>query len=134
VTAHLLIIHFPVSLILIGAVYDLLGVGTGERAYRERAGIFLLAGAVASFLAFVTGEGAKFVAIASAGVSIQQIEVHQQWGSVGVWALLGAALLRTLWRKRQSGAHGWLNLAVIVAAAVLVVAITVSGLRVRHGV
>jgi uncharacterized membrane protein len=133
VTAHLYIIHFPVSLILVAAALDLIGVAMNDRALRDWAGRFLLVGSIAAFLSFLTGEGAKLAAIGDAGVRFDQLELHQQWGSVGVWALLGAALLRSLWKNRVSGAYGWLNLLVLVIAAVLAAAITVSGMRVRHG-
>lgn len=130
--AHLIVIHFPISLVFVAATLDLLGVALENRSLRDWCWRFLLAGAFAVLLAFVTGEGAKLDALSSGEIDFQQLEVHQQWGSVGIWAVIGAALLRTLWRNRTTGAHGWLNLAVILLTAALLVAITVSGTMVRH--
>jgi len=133
VTPHLFIIHFPAALIVLAAFVDLGGLALEDRPLRIRAGQLLLLGASAAFLAFVTGEGAKLAALGSASVNLAALENHQQWGSVGTWGLIGAAFLRTLWRDRLVGAHRWLNLALALAAAALVVAMTLSGTRIRHG-
>jgi uncharacterized membrane protein len=133
VTPHLFIIHFPIAFIVLGAFLDLTGVALDDRALRIRGGQLLLLGAAASFLAFATGEGAKLMVLSVATISLPALENHQQWGSVGTWGLVGAALLRTLWRNRLAGLHGWLNLAIISAAAVLVIFMTISGTMIRHG-
>jgi uncharacterized membrane protein len=131
-TAHLFIVHFPISLVVLAAVLDLLGVGMGDRRLRHAAWILLLVGAVAGFLAFATGEGAKLVALASMNVRMDHLETHQQWGSVGIWGLIGGALVRTLWRNRLTGAHGMLNLGLVFVLAGMVVMMTVSGTMIRH--
>jgi uncharacterized membrane protein len=130
--AHLFVIHFPISLVFIAATLDLAGVALDDRSLRDWCWRFLLAGAFAVFLAFVTGEGAKLDALSSGEIDFLQLELHQQWGSVGTWAVVGAALLRTLWRNRLSGSFGWLNLSIVLLTAGLLVAITVSGTLVRH--
>jgi uncharacterized membrane protein len=131
--AHLFIIHFPVSLAVVAATLDLVGVSLNDNSLRDWAWRFLLVAAIAVFLAFATGEGARLAALGAGGVSIPRVDLHQQWGSVGIWAVIGAALMRTLWRNRLTGAFGWLNLLLLLAATGLLVAITVSGTLVRHG-
>lgn len=132
-TPHLFIIHFPVSLVLVAAVLEAAGAGLRDRVLRDWAWRMLLAGALAAFLAFVTGEGAMLAALSTPGIDLVRMEAHSQWGSVGTWGLLGAALLRSLWRHRLEGAFGIVNLALPWAASALVVAITLSGTAVRHG-
>lgn len=132
--AHLFIIHFPVALIVLGAAAELAGVGLGDRALRVRAGQLLIIGGIAAFLAFVTGEGAKLAAINSGELDLLRLTAHEQWASVGAWALLGAAVARAMWRHTFEGAMGWVNLAIAMTAAALVVAITLSGTVVRHGI
>jgi uncharacterized membrane protein len=131
--AHLFVVHFPVSLIVVATALDLLGVGMNDRSLREWGGRFLLAAAVAVFLAFATGEGARLAAMSTGAVDLPRMEVHQQWGSVGIWAVIGGALLRTLWRNRLSGLFGWLNLLILLGATALLIAISLSGTAVRHG-
>jgi uncharacterized membrane protein len=132
VTPHLFIIHFPIALILLGALVDLGGLALDDRALRIRAGQLIMLGSAMAFLAFVTGEGAKLAVLSVPTISLTALESHQQWGSVGTWGLVGAALLRTMWRNRLTGLHSWLNLGVAAAAALLVVFITLSGTAIRH--
>jgi uncharacterized membrane protein len=132
-TPHLFIIHFPVALIVVAAGVESVGVAMADRSLREWAWRLMLIGTVATFLAFVTGEGALLAAMPRGGISPERLELHQQWGSVGTWGVLGMALLRTLWRHRPPGGFAWINLLVSVLAATLVIAISISGTLVRHG-
>ncbi len=72
-------------------------------------------------------------ALGTGEMDLVRMETHQQWGSVGAWALLLIALLRALWRRRLDGGHGWLNLGLAVLAVVVVIGATVTGTLVRHG-
>jgi uncharacterized membrane protein len=131
--AHLFVIHFPVTLVIVATALDLIGVGMNDRALRDWASRFLLVTAIAVFLAFATGEGALLAALSGGGaVDAGRIESHQEWGSVGVWVIIGSALLRTLWRNRLSGPFAWVNLGLLLGSTGLLVAITVSGMAVRH--
>lgn len=130
---HLFIVHFPVALILVGVLADLAGTALADRALRMRAGQLIIIGGVAAFLGFVTGEGAKILAISTTQVDVARIATHEQWGSVGAWALLGVALSRTMWRGRLEGGIGWVNVLIGVAGAAIVIGITLSGSLVRHG-
>ena len=132
-SSHLFIIHFPIALVLAGAVIDLFGIALGDRNVRGWGGILLMAGGIAAFLAFVTGEGAHMASVGSGEIDLIRMEIHQQWGSVGAWALLLIALLRALWRRRLEGGHGWLNLGLAAIAVIVVIATTVTGTLVRHG-
>ncbi|MQA90647.1 MAG: hypothetical protein GEU90_10490 [Gemmatimonas sp.] len=132
-TTHLFIVHFPVSLILAGVIIDLVGAAVGDSSARGWAGRLLIAGGFFAFLAFGTGEGAKFAALASQELDAQLLTRHEEWGSIGAWALLILAFLRAIWRNRFDGAHGWLNAGIGVVGAALVVVITLSGTLVRHG-
>lgn len=130
--AHLFLVHFPVSLAVVAAGLDLIGIAMNDRSLRDLAWRFLLVAAVAVFLAFATGEGAQLAALGAGGVSHERVATHAEWGSVGIWAVIGAALLRTLWRQRTSGIFGWLNLVLLLAATGLLVVITFTGTLVRH--
>ncbi|MDR0787474.1 MAG: hypothetical protein LBG44_06365 [Gemmatimonadota bacterium] len=131
--AHLFIIHFPVSLAVIAAGLDLFGIAMDDRSLRDWSWRFLLMAAIAVFLAFATGEGAELAALGSGGVPPVRVARHAELGSIGVWGVIGAALLRTLWRKRTGGLFSWLNLAAVLIATGLLIAITFTGTLVRHG-
>ena len=131
-STHLFIIHFPVSLAVVAAALDLVGIALDDRSLRDWSWRFLIAAAVAEFLAFATGEGARLNALGTGAVSIPRMATHEQWGSVGIWAVAVVALLRSLWRNRLTGMFGWLNLALVLAATGLLVAITFTGSLIRH--
>jgi uncharacterized membrane protein len=131
--SHLLIVHFPVSFIVLGAFVELAGAALRDRALRDWAWRLLLMGSLAAFLAFATGESARMAAMGAGYMGGPELETHELWGSVGIWALAVAALLRTLWRHRMEGPFAWINLLLMMGAAAVVVIITVFGTLVRHG-
>ncbi|MEX2583908.1 MAG: DUF2231 domain-containing protein, partial [Gemmatimonadota bacterium] len=120
-TTHLFLVHFPVTLILTGAIIDLIGAAVSKPETRAWGGRLLIVGGFISFLAFGTGEGAKLSAMASQELDIMLLTQHEQWGSVGAWGLVIMAFLRGIWRNRFQGMHSWLNAGLGVGAAVLVV-------------
>lgn len=130
---HLFIIHFPVALIVAGAFLELVGVALSDSSYRVWGSRFIIAGGVAAFLGFLSGEGAKLNALSSSEIGAAALESHQQWGSVGAWALLVIAILRSMWRNRFDGAMAWVNGGLALVAVALVIGITISGTMVRHG-
>jgi uncharacterized membrane protein len=130
---HLLIVHFPISFIVLGAIVDLAAAALKDQSLRDWAWRLLLLGALTAFLSFATGEGARLAALGSGLTPDSGLETHELWGSVGIWALAGAALLRTLWRHRTDGPYPWLNLLIMVGAAAIVITITIFGTLVRHG-
>jgi uncharacterized membrane protein len=132
-STHLFIVHFPVSLILAGVLIDLTGAAVSDAGTRLWAGRLLIAGGFLAFLAFSTGESAKFTAMASQELDLGLLTRHEEWGSLGAWALLIIAFLRGIWRNRFTGVHSWLNGGLGVLAAGVVIAITISGNLVRHG-
>lgn len=130
---HLFVSHFPIALITSAAVADVVGTLSGSRDLRRAAGVLLIAGAVAAFVTFVTGQGALSYLLAVARPDAEIVERHTQWGGAGVWGLCGAGALRAAWAARLEGTFGWINLLVAVAAAALVVAIGTTGTAIMHG-
>ncbi len=130
---HLFIIHFPIALLLLAVLVDLAGLALRDRSLHEWAWGLLLLGAVMAFIALGTGDGARMNAAGSGTLDAERLSVHEMWGGAGIWVIAGAALLRTLWRRREGAAFGFLNLALLACAAAVVVGITVSGTLVRHG-
>jgi uncharacterized membrane protein len=130
--AHLYIAHAPYVLIVVGLLADLAGVATANQGLRRWAGSLLIAGGIIAFFAFFTGSGATGQALTRAAARHTQIEVHAQWGSIGAWLLLAAAVLRARWRRRLTGTTGWLALGAAALSAALVIGITLSGLAIAH--
>lgn len=131
--AHLLLSHFPIALLVVGAALDLAALLMGRPALRRAAGVLLILGAVTAFAAFLTGQGALMRALGGDPPDPARVEIHTRWGGAGVWLVAGAGVLRALWRERLTGVQGWVNLAAALAAAAVVVAISLTGTAIRHG-
>ena len=130
---HLFVIHFPVALLTLAVLVDLAGMGLRDAHLREWSWRLLLLGAVMAFIALGTGDGARMNAASSGALDAERMGIHEMWGGSGIWAIAGAALLRTLWRRREGLAFSLLNLALLLVAAGVIVAITLTGTLVRHG-
>lgn len=130
---HLFIIHFPIAAAVLGAMVELIGLAVGNAALRVRGGQLLMVAGFTAFLALLTGEGAKLAAISTGEIDLVQLTLHEQWGSVGSWVLVGGAMLRGVWRNRFDGPVGWVNVAIIILAATVAIGITITGTGVRHG-
>lgn len=132
-SVHLFLSHFPVALVLAGAAADLFGAAAGRPEARRLATVLLVAGGLGALLSFFTGGSALAAVVARVPPGDPRLEAHPQWGAVGTWALVGAALLRAAWRRSLSGARGWVLLGVALASAGLVAAIAVTGHAISHG-
>lgn len=131
--AHLYLAHFPVALVTLGAAADLAGAALRDERLRRFGGVLLIAGALAAFLTFLTGQNALAMALSRVHPGNPAIETHTQWGGAGVWVVVGAGMLRALWRDRLTGVYGWVTLAAGVAAAVVVTALAFTGTAISHG-
>ncbi|HEU4562970.1 MAG TPA: DUF2231 domain-containing protein [Longimicrobium sp.] len=132
-TVHVWLAHFPVALIVVGAVADVIGVATGRQGLRKGAGALLVLGAAAALLTFLTGQGALMAAGARIGAANRYVEAHTQWGGAGVWPLAILGGLRFVWRNQFDGLRGWVLLAGAIVSAALVVGVVASGLAIAHG-
>lgn len=131
--AHLYLAHFPVALVTLGAAADVAGAALRDERLRRFGGVLLIAGALAAFLTFLTGQNALAMALSRVHPGNPAIETHTQWGGAGVWVVVGAGVLRVLWRDRLTGPYGWATLAAGVAAAVVVTALAITGTAISHG-
>jgi uncharacterized membrane protein len=130
---HLFVAHLPYALIVFGALVDLIGALRQNEAWRRFGGVLLMAGAFPALLAFFTGQAAVAHAFARPQANFAAIEAHSQWGGAGVWVLAIGGGLRAAWRRHLRGSRGWITLAIGLVSALLIVAITQSGLAIAHG-
>jgi uncharacterized membrane protein len=132
-TAHLFVSHFPVALLVTGALADLAGTAAGRPDVRRFASALLVLGAAGALLAFFTGQGAVHEVLGRISPVDPRLEVHARWGGAGVWLLAGAGVLRGLWWRRLDGARGWAALAAALASAGVVGAMAYTGAAISHG-
>lgn len=132
-TTHLFVIHFPIAAAMIGAFAEVVGVASGNAALRVRGGQLLMIAGFAALLAVLTGDGAKLAAISSGQLDPNRLALHEQWGSVGAWVLVGAATARAVWRHRLEGPMSWVNVGIALVAVAIALGVTITGTGVRHG-
>ena len=129
---HLLIVHFPIVLLTVGAGADLLGVLLRSPSLRRAAGWLVVLGAAATLFAFLTGGAALSYLLLSQPPGDPRVEAHARWATVTLWVVVVAGAARALWREHLAGTRGWANLFLAITAALFVAAATVTGTAIRH--
>lgn len=117
---HPMLVHFPIVLLLLAAVLDLIAVARGEDLaggqFAARAAVWAIGlGALGAVAAVVFGDVALDHAI-DRGFPVAPLEQHEELGMTTMWIFLGLAALRlaALWRHVPLG--GWRGKALALAS------------------
>jgi len=98
---HPMIVHFPIALLIVGFLSDLVGLFT-KREFFTQAGFYLLVlGALGVVAAYISGSQAGG-GITEEGALKQALEVHEDAATLTIWVVSTAALFRialVLWNK-----------------------------------
>lgn len=119
---HPLIIHFPIVLVLLAALVDLVQLLRPQSGMgRLAAGLYVL-GAISAIVAFFTGRAAS-LAVFTPGMAHGLVAEHRRWALVTTAALVGLAVVRLaaqLAGRGQSRADRLVFATLALAAAILV--------------
>lgn len=129
---HLLIVRFPAALLCAAAAADVAGVATRRHALRSAAGWLQMAGSAAVVLAFLTGAGAASEVLARFPAKGAVIDGHAQGAAAALWLVALAAVPRVLLRRETSRLRTWASLALCIASAAAVVAVSGAGAAISH--
>ncbi|MDA0709328.1 MAG: DUF2231 domain-containing protein [bacterium] len=127
---HPILVHFPIVLLLVGVVFDAIGI-LGNRPYFLRTGFLLFAlGALAAIPAALSGDQAADTTQHIAGVAAD-LDWHNTLGTTTALLAVFLTLLRAhlTFRRRFAGPVRALYLAGAVGAALLVAASGYTGGR-----
>jgi uncharacterized membrane protein len=124
---HPLLVHFPISLILIAAAAELVAMTTGRGDWRVVAIANLRAGAVFAIGAVIAGWR---LASAPGIEATSSLEWHRWLGSFGAVAVVGAALATAGGPSRPRSAVWAYRIALFWAAALVAVTGHLGGLLV----
>jgi uncharacterized membrane protein len=119
---HLLVLHFPIALILMTALADLLWLWRPRSLFKEAGYFCIVLGALASIPTVVTG----WILIESMNLSGEAVnlgEMHETLGLLTTMVALLAAVTRILQRNRLSGLWGYAY-ALLIAACVVLISLT----------
>ncbi len=118
---HLIINHFPIIVPIIGMVILLVGFFTKSDVVKRTAfGVFIL-GAILTFPAMYTGEGAEEIAEKLPGVTDQLIHQHEENAETFaiVSYILGLISLLGFWANyKQKYFANWVAISIIVLGTV----------------
>lgn len=119
---HPQIVHFPIALLLLSPLFEIVGRATDVQWWRRAALAMLVIGVVGAFFAVQSGEPASEKA-EHAGVAESAVEAHEDIAKVAMWIGLGALAARIgaeVLKGGAAGAVGGLALLLQIAAAVTV--------------
>jgi len=90
---HAMIVHFPIALLLVGFLFETIGLFS-KKTFFQQAGFYLLilaaAGAITAYLTGnAAGEGME------GGSMGKAIEAHEQAATITLWLTVATALLRS---------------------------------------
>jgi uncharacterized membrane protein len=124
---HPLLVHFPVGLVVIAAVAEIVAMTTGLSDWRAAALANLRAGAVSGIAAAIAG----WRLASSPGIeATSSLEWHQWLGSIAAVAAVGAALAAAGARDRSPLAVWVYRITLFWAAALVAVTGHLGGLLV----
>jgi uncharacterized membrane protein len=124
---HPILVHLPVTLILVSLLFEIVGRMVDAAWWRKAAFAMLIAGTLGAWAAVLTGEKAGDAA-EHQGVDEHAVDAHRVAGKLTLWLGIGAVVLRALAGRagRARAAVAALALALHLAAAI---AVGVAGYR-----
>jgi len=101
---HPKVVHFPVALLLVYALLELIGAVFKKSTFTNAAFIVLIIGFIGTIAAMVTGEQAAHLAeewdeiglLNDAIMPYGAIDKHEDWASITLWYFLFVVILRSL--------------------------------------
>jgi uncharacterized membrane protein len=99
---HPMIVHFPIALLIVAVMFELLAVRWRTSGLRDASLYTLVAGVVGAGLAIITGRMAE-EGMEESGIPDALLDIHEGLGYATFWIFLGLFALRVLIRR------GWLR-------------------------
>jgi uncharacterized membrane protein len=121
---HPLLVHFPIGLILIAALAELVAMGTGIREWRVVAVANVRAGALFAFAAALSG---WLLSVSTVVDDVPSLEWHRWIGATAAVATLGAALTAGSAERGSTRARWIYRFALFGAAALVGIAAHLGG-------
>jgi uncharacterized membrane protein len=132
VHVHLVLLHFPIALLIVGAVLKLVAVSGDRPGMRVAARTCLILGGLAAVGTAFTGQAAEEIVEHALPAAEEVLEAHE---GVGMWAayLAAAVVLAELATIRvRRGALAWAAAVLALLTAGLTAYAGLTGGRIRH--
>jgi uncharacterized membrane protein len=118
---HPMIVHFPIALIIVGFLFEVVGVAANKEFYSKAAFILLLLGTAGVVGAYITGNLAG-AGISEMGPLKQALEKHEDAAVMTLWIINGIAAARILLiaTKRFTGSLRWVAVALYLVGVLAI--------------
>ena len=90
---HPMIIHFPIALLIVGFLFETIGLFVQKEFFSKTGFYLLILGTIGVITAYFTGQSAGN-GISEAGTLKQALETHEGAAELSLWIMAGAALVR----------------------------------------
>jgi uncharacterized membrane protein len=121
---HPMIVHFPIALLIVGFLFDLIGTLLKKEFYSNAGFYLLILGTVGVVAAYLSG-GYAGDGVSEAGALKQALETHEAAAELSLWLMAVASITRIgfVVLKKYNGIFKWVAL-VLFFAGVLSIART----------
>lgn len=112
---HPMIVHFPIALLIVGFLFDLIGIFVKKEFYCKAGFYLLILGTLGVIAAYFSGDMAGD-GISEVGALKQALETHESAAMLSLWIMVIASVVRigTVAFKKYSGAYKWIALALFL--------------------
>jgi uncharacterized membrane protein len=90
---HPMIVHFPIALLLIGFLSEVVGLITRKKFFSDAAFLLLVTGALGAVAAVLTGSYAAG-GLEEGGTLKQAVDIHEEAAELAMWLAVAAAAFR----------------------------------------
>jgi len=111
---HAMIVHFPIALLMVGFLSELIGLVTRRAFFSQTSFYLLILAAAGAITAYLTGDAAGD---GMEGGSLKKaMDLHEQAAIITLWLTIAAALVRTVYELLKKKMK-WLKIAAVVLFA-----------------
>lgn len=110
---HPAIVHAPIALIIVGAVFELMGRALDGEWWRKAAFAMLIVGVLGAGLAVLSGNEAGERA-EHQGVAEKAVDAHEEVATLALWLGLGAVVTRAVAGRLGAGRAAVAGLALLL--------------------
>ena len=108
---HPMIVHFPIALLIVGFIADVVGVILKKDFFTKAGFLLLIVGTIGVFAAYFSGDLAGD-GVSEAGALKLALEDHEHAAVLTLWLMTGTALVRIaiVSLKKYFGVYRWIAL------------------------
>lgn len=122
--AHPMTVHFPIALLLVAFLFELLALSSKSNPLFSKIGFYLLiAGTLGAVVAVITG---NLFTEEFTGPMGDTKEMHELFANIAMWSAIAASLLRIFMEIKKS-TNTSLKLLAFAGLLVAVIAVSIAG-------